>query len=496
LAIAPRRLLRLAGGLTSARLLISAALIVVGLPLLTVLFSRLRDALSLAGVLLLYLLAVAIVAVIGGVGPAAVAVLAAVLLAAWFFAAPIHSLRVDRHADMIALLVFVVVAVTVSGLVDLGIRYRGSAMRSRQESALRRVATLVARGAVPQTVFDAVCEETGRLMGATTVNLAHFTPDDMNLTIAGWSLRGVHVPAGTRLPLAGETINSLVRRTGQPGRLQTYEDSPGPLAARLRELGIRSEVGAPVIVDGHVWGALIAGTDQPRPLPAGAEHRLARFSELIAVAVSNATTQAELIASRARIVTAADEARRRLAGDLHDGAQQQLVSAVINLQLADQQFDRDPAAARQYLGEALNRTRDSLTELRELAAGVHPSILTNRGLPAAVPALGQRSPIPVQVEVPDGRYPAHVEAAAYFVIAEALANVTKHAGASGAQVRVHPYDGTMEIDVRDDGVGGAHLGGHGLVGLKDRVEALGGRLTLDSGTGNGTHLHVALPTLS
>jgi signal transduction histidine kinase len=296
--------------------------------------------------------------------------------------------------------------------------------------------------------------------------------------------------------LAGETINSLVRRTGQPGRMQTYEDSPGPLAARLRELGIRSEVGAPVIVDGHVWGALIAGTDQPKPLPAGAEHRLARFSELIAVAVSNATTHAELIASRARIVTAADEARRRLAGDLHDGAQQQLVSAVMNLQLADLQFDRDPAAARRYLREALNRSRDSLTELRELAAGVHPGILTNRGLPAAVPALGQRSPIPVQVDVPDGRYPAHVEAAAYFVIAEALANVAKHAGASGAQVRVHPYDGTLEIDVRDDGVGGAHLGGHGLVGLKDRVEALGGRLTLDSAPGNGTHLHVALPTLS
>ena len=172
-----------------------------------------------------------------------------------------------------------------------------------EQAALRRVATLVAQGAVPQAVFDAVCEETGRLIGATTVNLAHFTADHVNLTMSGWSLRGVHVPTGTRLPLEGESINSLVERTGRPGRVDSYEDLTGPLAARLRELGVRSEVGAPVVVDGRVWGLLIAGTDKPVPLPPGAEGRVASFAELIAAAVANAAARAELLASRARIVT-------------------------------------------------------------------------------------------------------------------------------------------------------------------------------------------------
>jgi signal transduction histidine kinase len=364
-----------------------------------------------------------------------------------------------------------------------------------EHAALRRVATLVARGAAPQIVFDSVCEETGRLFGATTVNLAHFTSDGINVTISGWSVRGVHVPTGTRLPLEGHTINALVQRTGAPGRMDSYDGAPGQLAAQLRKLGIKSEVGAPVVVDGRVWGALIAGTDRPDPLPAGTEHRVASFAELIATAVSNATTRAELIASRARIVTAGDDARRRIARDLHDGAQQRLVSTVISLQLADQSFDRDPSEARGLLRQAIADAHDGLTELRELAAGVHPSILTNRGLLAAVEALAQRtmSPSLMDVQVPEERYPPHVEAAAYFVLAEALTNVAKHANASRVEVRVKECAGCLEIDARDDGSGGADPGGNGLRGLKDRVEALGGGLQLDSLPGQGTHLHATLP---
>jgi signal transduction histidine kinase len=191
-------------------------------------------------------------------------------------------------------------------------------------------------------------------------------------------------------------------------------------------------------------------------------------------------------------VTAAYEGRRRLARDLHDGTQQRLVCAVMSLQLADQRFEQDPAAAWQLLQEGLGHTRDGLGELRELAAGVHPSILTNRGLHAAAAALAQRSSVPVEVRVPDERYPPHIEAAAYFVIAEALTNVAKHANASHADVRVDQHDGRLTIDVRDDGAGGADLNGSGLRGLKDRAEALGGSLRLDSPPGNGTRLHATL----
>jgi signal transduction histidine kinase len=220
---------------------------------------------------------------------------------------------------------------------------------------------------------------------------------------------------------------------------------------------------------------------------------VASFAELIATAVGNATARAELVASRARIVTAADDARRRLARDLHDGAQQQLVSTVISLQLADQRFDNDPAGARRMVRDALRQASDGLAELRELAAGVHPSILTNRGLQAAVEALAQRNITPVMVEIPTERYPVHVEATAYFVVAEAVTNATKHAQAAQIAVSAHRDDGALVVDIWDDGIGGADPHGGGLRGLRDRVEALSGSLVLASSPGQGTHLRAALP---
>jgi signal transduction histidine kinase len=441
----------------------------------------------------LALILIVVVVAVAASGHRAAGVLGAVSATAGFdvfLTRPYGRLSIATRGDVQTTLLLLAVGLAVT---ELAVRGRQRHRAARVEAALRRVATLVAGGAPAQAVFDAVAEETGRLIGATTVNLAHFTPDDFNLTMSGWSLRGVHVPTGSRLPLEGYTINRLVQQTRAPGRMDSYQDAPGLLAARLRELGIRSEVGAPVVVDGQVWGALIAGTDRPRPLPAGAEQRVARFAELIALAVANATARDELIASRARIVTAADEARRRLARDLHDGAQQRLVSTVMSLQLADQRFDRDAVAARQQVRAALGQARDGLAELRELAAGMHPSILTNRGLAAAVEALAQRSTLPVQVRVPDVRYPAHVEAAAYFVVAEALTNAAKHARPSRVQVRVDQHDGTLRVEIDDDGVGGAALHGNGLRGLKDRVEALGGALRLDSPPGHGTRLQATLP---
>jgi signal transduction histidine kinase len=362
-----------------------------------------------------------------------------------------------------------------------------------EQSALRRVATLVAGGAPPKEVFDLVCRETGSLIGASTVNLAHFTPDGVNVTMAGWSTGGIHLAAGTRLPLDELSINALVQRTSAPGRVDTYEGMPGEIAERLRLNGVRSEVGAPVIVAGHVWGALIAGTDDVQPLPPVTERRVASFAELTGTAISNAADRAELVESRARIVAAGDEARRRLARDLHDGAQQRLVSVILNLRLAAQRREGDPPAAADLVDAALEQAQAGLAELRDLAAGVHPSILTDRGLRAAVGSLADRCHVPVAVTAPESRYPPTVEAAAYFIAAEALTNIDKHAEASRAELRVREVRNSLVIDVNDDGRGGAAFTGTGLIGIKDRVEALGGGLVMDSRPGRGTHLHATLP---
>lgn len=362
-----------------------------------------------------------------------------------------------------------------------------------EQAALRRIATLVAQGSEARVVFDAVCEETGRLFAATSVNLAHFTGEGFNETMAGWSLRGVHVPTSEVLPLEGENINAVVRDTAAPGRFDSYEGASGQLAARLRRLGIRSEVGAPVVVEGEVWGALIAGTDEPEPLPPGTEFRLAKFAELIATAVSNATARSELIASRARIVEAGFEQRRRVVRDLHDGAQQRLVHAVMTLQLAHGRADAPPELAR-LVGESLEHTSAAIEELRELAHGIHPALLTTRGLAAAVEALADRAPVPVRVDIPEQRYPAPVESAAYFVAAEALTNVAKYARASAARVAATERGDALVLEVEDDGVGGATLSsGRGLAGLRDRIAAFQGNLDVNSPPGQGTHIRAEIP---
>ena len=244
-----------------------------------------------------------------------------------------------------------------------------------------------------------------------------------------------------------------------------------------------------MVVDGRVWGALVAGTDEPESLPAGLELRLARFAELIATAVSNATSQAELVASRARIVEAADQQRRRVVRDLHDGAQQRLVSAVMSLQLAEAHGESTPLVA-----EGLEHVRAAIAELRELARGIHPAILTDHGLAAAVEALADRAPLPIAVDIPEDRYPPSVESAAYFIAAEALTNVAKYANAREVRVSAGQAGGRLVLTIDDDGVGGARASsGSGLSGVQDRVSALDGTLTVDSPAGGGTRIRAAIP---
>jgi signal transduction histidine kinase len=248
-----------------------------------------------------------------------------------------------------------------------------------------------------------------------------------------------------------------------------------------------------VMVEGAVWGALIAGTDEPEPLPPGSETRLAEFAELIATAVSNATARSELIASRARLVDAADEQRRRVVRDLHDGAQQRFVHSIMTLQQARRRSDDDSEIAT-LIDESLASAGAGLDALRELARGIHPAILTNHGLAAAVEALADLAPLPVDVDIAETRYPASVESAAYFVVAEALTNVAKYARARTARVTAAELDGRLRLEVTDDGVGGAQAArGSGLTGLQDRVAALDGTFRVDSPAGDGTRMAVEIP---
>jgi PAS domain S-box-containing protein len=364
-----------------------------------------------------------------------------------------------------------------------------------EQAGLRRVATLVARGAAPPDVFGAVCKETGELLDATNVNLARFTADDMNLTMAGWSLRDNHVPAGTRLPLEGDSINAIVRRTRATARVDSYEGAAGELATLLRSLGIRSEVAAPVVVDGYLWGALIVGSDKPEPLPDGTEDRVARFAELIALAVSNAAARSDLIAARRRVIAAADAARAGVTQDLHDGAQQQFVTTVLNLQLAQEKWSSAPERARELVELALGEAQIGIDGLRDLAAGIHPAILTNRGLMAAIEALAGRLPVPVELDVVEARLAESIEASVYFFCSEALTNVVKHAKASHARVVIARENSQLTVEIRDDGIGGAapRSEGSGLLGLHDRIASLDGELEISSRCGEGTLLRARIP---
>jgi signal transduction histidine kinase len=364
-----------------------------------------------------------------------------------------------------------------------------------EQAALRRVATLVAEGASSAPVHDAICEETGPVMGATSVNLCHFTADGFNLTMAGWSLHDTHVPMGTRLPLEGGTINELVYESGKAARIESYADAQGALADLIRERGIKSEVAAPVIVDGRLWGCIVAGWDTDGPPPSGAERRLAGFAELVATALSNALTRSELVASRARIVATADAERRRIERNLHDGVQQQLVAIELELKALEAGTPAQLNATRQDLGRLQEAVEGVLDDVREISQGVHPATLSEWGLGPAVRTLARRCAIPVELEIDvSGRLPDSIEIAAYYAVSEALANVVKHAQASYASVEVKLAGGWLEASIRDDGIGGADTArGSGLTGLVDRVEALGGRLSLASAPHQGTTVTVALP---
>jgi signal transduction histidine kinase len=367
----------------------------------------------------------------------------------------------------------------------------GLARLAEEQAALRRVATLVARGTRPEEVFAAVTNEVGRLLSVDLANMCRYESDGTLIFVAS---AGERIPVGSRWPLAGQkNLATLVFETGRSARIDDYADATGSLADDIREQGIRSAVATPIVVEGRLWGLMAAGSSRALPLPPDTETRLASFTELVATAISNSEARTALAASRARIVAATDEERRRVVRDLHDGAQQRLVHTILTLKLAQSALQNDEDAAPALVSEALDNAARAHVELRELAHGILPSVLTRGGLRAGVEELASRMPVPVEIDVSLGRLPAAVEATAYFVFAEALTNVAKHARAEHAEVTARIEDGTLAVQVRDDGVGGARPDGSGLVGLADRLAALDSELRVDSPTGGGTLVAAAIP---
>ena len=367
---------------------------------------------------------------------------------------------------------------------------------AEEQAALRRVATLVAEGVAPTAVFDAVAAEMARLLEADGVTLSRYEPDEHVTVVAHRGANAARVPAGTRVRHTGENVTSIVRRTKRPARLEHYEGLQAPIADLARDLGVRASVAAPITVYGHLWGVTIANWQGEQTPPADTEERMTKFAGLLDTAIANADSRDQLAASRARLVTAADEARRRLVRDLHDGAQQRLVHTIVSLKLAQRAFGEGDGKAELLVGEALQHAERSNAELRELAHGILPAVLTRGGLRAGVDAVVSRVDVPVRVDVLPDRFPLEIEASAYFIVAEALTNVMKHSHATRAEVRAYVQDGMLYVEVHDDGIGGADPTGHGLVGMADRVTALGGRLTVESPPGDGSLVAATLPLSS
>ena len=363
---------------------------------------------------------------------------------------------------------------------------------AEEQAALRRVATLVARGAAPEQVFAAVTEELARLVPVDVAAMARFEPDGTLIYVASWGRAADFIPVGSRWTLDGKNIITAVFETGRPARVESQAGATGSLADLVREMGIRSLIGTPVVVEGRLWGSIGAGSTLEEPLPPDAEARLASFTELVATAIANADSRAELMASRARIVAAADETRRRIERDLHDGTQQQL--ATLMLDLRQVQADAPPELEG-GLSRIAERVTDVLDQVREISRGIHPSILSELGLTRALKALARRSAMSVELELRTGRrLPDQVEVAAYYAVSEALANATKHARASVVHVELDTPDTLVWLAIRDDGIGGADPAkGSGLTGLRDRIEALGGTFDVTSPAGGGTTLLIEIP---
>jgi signal transduction histidine kinase len=368
---------------------------------------------------------------------------------------------------------------------------------AEEQAALRHVATMVAGQATADEIFATVAEEVARFLRAERGVVCRYEADGTMTVVAFWASGDRTLPVGTRVDLNGDSVAAMVQQLGRPSRIDSYAGRSGPVVKLTSTLGPlpNSTVGAPILVEGRVWGVLLVSSMGSQAFTEDTESRLMGFAELVASAISNAVARAELNASRARIVAAADESRRRIERDLHDGAQQRLVSLALQMIAEAASSTAGADELRAGLTRAASEVTLVVDELREIARGIHPAILSDGGLVPALGTLSRRSAIPVELSIStSGRFTERIEVTAYYVVAEVLTNAVKHARASVVRVTVEQLRGTLRLSIRDDGVGGADLSrGSGLIGLHDRVEAIGGTIVVDSPVGEGTAVLVSLP---
>jgi signal transduction histidine kinase len=481
----------------------------VAIAAVTLVIAALKPVMDPASLTGLYLFAILPVAIGWGFWQATVVAVASFLTFDFFLVEPVHSFAFADGEAAAALLIALVTAYVVS---ELARRAHARAQEARarardaeeaqasqrrladEQAGLRRVATLVAQGLPTREIFEAVTREVGLLCDADVARMERFEPDGAVTAIAAWARDDrVRLAVGTRFAHEGVSIAAQVRDSGRPARVDSFVGATGPIAREAQALGIRASIGCPITVDGRLWGVIAASTRRAEPFPADTQDRIADFTDLIATAVSNAEARADLVSSRERLLAAGDDARRRVVRDLHDGAQQRFVHTIITLELALSALDSDEERAKTLVGEALQHANAANRELRELAHGLLPDVLIRGGLAAGVDSIVVGLHVPVDVSVPEDRFASEIESSAYFVVAEALTNMAKHADAQHANVAARVENGTLRIDVSDDGIGGARPDGSGLLGLRDRVVTLGGDLEVDSPPGGGTRIAVTLP---
>jgi signal transduction histidine kinase len=436
----------------------------------------------------------------GGIGAAVTVGVAGVVALDWYAIPPVHERLVPDLENAVALGAYLVTG-TLLGQLAATARRRAEVSEheasdlAAEQAALRRVATLVAREGSPDEVFALVTEEVARLLSIDIASLLRYESDGTATVVASWSGAKRGLPVGFRAELAGDSVTAAVLDTQRPARLNSYEKARGDFASTLRRTGVRASAGSPVMVGGVVWGVMIGASMSSQPIPESTELRLGQFTELAATALANAEARGELKASRARIVASGDEARRRIERNLHDGVQQRLVSLAFDAR----RVEGLAMAGSTELATQVGRLREGLVEvvddLRELSHGIHPAILSEGGLRPALATLARRSPLPVELDLQaDGRLPEPVEVCVYYVVSEAMTNAIKHARATYVAVGLDADGARARLDVRDDGVGGVDArSGSGLIGLSDRVNALGGTLDVSSPVGVGTTLRAQIP---
>jgi signal transduction histidine kinase len=434
----------------------------------------------------LYILVVLLVAHYCGIAYAIPVGVASVVALDWYHLPPTHSSGIPDAQDAVTLATNLISGVALG---QLAARARHRAIASEgarsaladEHAALRRVATMVAGEPPPAEVFASVTQELVSLLGADVTCMLRYEPDGSASVVASSSMSGaVSIPVGTRFSVAGDNVAAMVFRDRRPARVDSFVHATGPLASFLRSIGIHSSAGSPIVVEGRLWGVMVAGTVRQERLPERTESRIGEFTELVATAISNAEARTELRAARARLVAAGDDTRRRLERNLHDGAQQRLVSLALHIQAIEVCTPGGASELRAQLSRIRDELGGVLDDLREIPHGMYPSILTQGGLRPALKVLARSSAVPVELTLAHvDRLPEQVEVATYYVVSEAHANAAKYAKATVVYVDVDTASQLALISIRDNGVGGADFSqGSGLVGLRDRVEALGGSIEM------------------